>query len=1116
MKRVADYAGIMPRVNVSLFILMLFCWLSTSAQAQVVVYRVNAGGRTTQAADVTYPDWGADEQAALEPAPIQFARNGTPSIYVNEEVAGDQTAGRNQDHNLLDIDNPAAGNEVFVTQRWDPVDVEGNMTWSFPVSVERTYQINLYFSEMFGEGLETREFDIFIEDVLEEDNFNVLEITGNKEKVGVQRSYTVVAGDASLDIEFVNQEAPAGTILPAMINAIEIVDVNAANLPPTIAAIGDQENLEGQFVSIQVEATDPDDFAEVPGKATIVSYIAENLPPGLGISETGLISGTIEFDAEDVYDTRIIVLDGGFPTAGAIENIRWTIGNGSPTVLNPIEDYTRFHGDPADVIDLSTVFDDPLGEGVAYTIEGNDNQSVVSESISGAEVTLSYSTTVEGSANIRVRATNTSGEFAEDEFVVSVIAGNPQALVQVTPNGNLGASTFDGSSIRLENTSPSDVQIVSVSMDLSTALYPDLVFDPTGAAGDSGAKCLVADGGEEDAGYINPANNCVDPFSDANEGGFNVVTLNFNDFDPGEVFLFSVDVDPTSIKGNPNVGDAGSVGGIEMIGATVTVNFSNESSATTELFRIHDSPGGSEAVVRANPVAEPTIAIAGVEGSTATVSDQSINIEVSGLPGQIVRLFQSDGRLNLRSVPNGGFDIEPYEANEAIGGVWEYAGVIDGDGTISIPVTLRQSSHGDAFGLGGLNHFIAVTESEQLNSHTSNKLVVELEVASTVELVDGWNMVGISYNVGSSNYAAIYGDASPTQAPYFWGTASYVQTEDMNAGVGYWLDVSGESVITISGTEVTQVTLALESGWNMISGPSCFFDLDFATDPSSIIIPNTLFGFAGAYVSAAGLDPNLGYWLKTSAAGTVTFDCGNTTVAKAPNQAADELVVAPHASFGVLRISDEKGHQQDLYFGAELADKAVRDQYNMPPIYHEGFDARYADNYRLVEGNRGVVKVRGEFPLTFEVAKAPNAGGDLMIIEALDGDQVVDTYQVMPGEPVAITNDRVTALRLGSDELDAAATLPASFALNGNYPNPFNPTTTIVFDLPEDATMQVGIFDLLGRQVMALDAVDMTAGASRQLQIDASSLASGTYLYKVQAQMASGSVVSTGRMTLLK
>ena len=96
------------------------------------------------------------------------------------------------------------------------------------------------------------------------------------------------------------------------------------------------------------------------------------------------------------------------------------------------------------------------------------------------------------------------------------------------------------------------------------------------------------------------------------------------------------------------------------------------------------------------------------------------------------------------------------------------------------------------------------------------------------------------------------------------------------------------------------------------------------------------------------------------------------------------------------------------------------------------------------------------------------------------------------------------------------AELPTEFTLHGNYPNPFNPSTRIRFDLPETAQVQVQIVDMLGREVMSLPAQEFEAGANRSMEIHAMNLASGTYLYRMIATGAESRHVKTGRMTLVK
>ena len=89
---------------------------------------------------------------------------------------------------------------------------------------------------------------------------------------------------------------------------------------------------------------------------------------------------------------------------------------------------------------------------------------------------------------------------------------------------------------------------------------------------------------------------------------------------------------------------------------------------------------------------------------------------------------------------------------------------------------------------------------------------------------------------------------------------------------------------------------------------------------------------------------------------------------------------------------------------------------------------------------------------------------------------------------------------------------PDAIVLDQNYPNPFNPETTIRFHLREAGPVAVRVYDVVGRVVATLEDGQHAAGR-HEVQWDASSLASGTYFYQIEA---AGKVLATKKALLIK
>jgi hypothetical protein len=89
--------------------------------------------------------------------------------------------------------------------------------------------------------------------------------------------------------------------------------------------------------------------------------------------------------------------------------------------------------------------------------------------------------------------------------------------------------------------------------------------------------------------------------------------------------------------------------------------------------------------------------------------------------------------------------------------------------------------------------------------------------------------------------------------------------------------------------------------------------------------------------------------------------------------------------------------------------------------------------------------------------------------------------------------------------------IPDEISLEQNFPNPFNPSTTINYQLSEKNHVSLKVYDILGNLVTTLVDQEMEAGYYN-VNWNASQLASGIYIYRI----ISGTYVSTKKMILMK
>ncbi len=142
----------------------------------------------------------------------------------------------------------------------------------------------------------------------------------------------------------------------------------------------------------------------------------------------------------------------------------------------------------------------------------------------------------------------------------------------------------------------------------------------------------------------------------------------------------------------------------------------------------------------------------------------------------------------------------------------------------------------------------------------------------------------------------------------------------------------------------------------------------------------------------------------------------------------------------------------------------------------------------------------------FDLWTVPASGGTPALLTGLAGAGDFDPAYSNNGKLVAYAGVAAPAAGLLAALPGLRGALRAA-----SFPNPFNPTTTISFTLPEEAYATVAVFDLLGKEVARLAADAFPAG-THEVSWDASRLPSGIYLYRVEA----GAYEAVGRLVLLK
>ncbi|QBG48557.1 hypothetical protein EGM51_14525 [Verrucomicrobia bacterium S94] len=240
----------------------------------------------------------------------------------------------------------------------------------------------------------------------------------------------------------------------------------------------------------------------------------------------------------------------------------------------------------------------------------------------------------------------------------TAFAGNTgEATLSVMPQSDkVQQSNYGKNSFQLTNTGSKN--IAEFRIDVTTALFPDIVFDPEGIAGDSVAKPLQINKNEK-TGFV-PVKKAKGKtyLGEGGAKGYKGLRLTFDPstdggFNPGETLGFSIDMDSNSLAGTEKgpidrdtapKWDCGGVSGAEMIGSTFRVVFEDGSQASGQLFSTK-TQAGSQGVAKQQPAQSSLkLSVNGKKpGETGTYDDQGIRLTIQGEKGARVRIVLAKG-----------------------------------------------------------------------------------------------------------------------------------------------------------------------------------------------------------------------------------------------------------------------------------------------------------------------------------------------------------------------------------------------------------------------------------------------------------------------------------------
>ncbi len=378
-----------------------------------------------------------------------------------------------------------------------------------------------------------------------------------------------------------------------------------------------------------------------------------------------------------------------------------------------------------------------------------------------------------------------------------------------------------------------------------------------------------------------------------------------------------------------------------------------------------------------------------------------------------------------------------------------------------------------------------------------------------------------------------------------WNGSDYTETglARLNPGEAYWIITLDSWTLTGGSGESIDlenpVSISLKTGWNQIGSPYNFTPNLYESEEGTV--EKSFYRYTGSgYSTTTTMSPGDGYWIYaySSTSLKVGFDSGFQLARESVSNQFDWRGNIVARINGVDDIENVFGVMAGASQTWDAADR------HEPPVIGDyisvAFDNRHWDerggfystdlHSASAEGHEWPFLLKtnqeGMVSLDFEWTQSLPSDWDVVLIDAVAG--IIKDLRADPTYEIACACDnsgRKFVIVTGPpsftrDALVAYDVVPADYRLAQNFPNPFNAVTTLRFALPEESTVSIIIYDLLGQKIATLADRAYYSSGNHALIWDGHDdlgkmMSTGVYFYRMEALSGGRAVFQDARKLIM-